>query len=289
MSLKKIIALLSIFVCFNVYGALSDFAEDVEDSGKSSSSSSNSSSSNDYGDDFADVLGDDACAEEIFSDCLTGWAEYNSAIRYYSYPYEDPKNPLFYFDHNKISKSSKLHEDKSLIESESDNEYVLKSEKPFLFNVYSSAGYYCDNGWGADINVKIMLVHIGLFGNYEYLQDEYEDNLSYLNGGLSLILAQFSNFYADLYGGFLSLDGVLTLSGGNFGMNIILFPIKPIRVKFSLGQQILKNTEYSVEFIDADFNIGFMINRFEFYGGYRLRKTEKAQLHKIYVGAGIYF
>ncbi len=292
MHIKKIlIFILSLLVVLssvdNAYLSLNDFKDGVEKSGKTKKKSDSSSDS------------DDSCISDLVGGCITEigkaigsiWIAHNLSAFYSSYPYEHSGEgnficnlPVFEEMFNK--EKPDVNEDKeSTLEIDTTCEMNPPPEFDHTYFITTDIGgqWARDEGSGifATLRGKITRI-IGPEIEYKRIIDD-DNHLDYLAIGLNLSIFQHNYFSPDFYLQYARMSGIAALSGVAFGVIANLYPVKPLHIMIRIGKQFYSEQESEevyrqIDFIDFEWQIGFMLNRFELFAGYRHIETDYAAL-----------
>lgn len=281
----------------SIYARLNDFRKDVEREENSSGGSSgegSSGGSDDVDDCLTDLLSE--CLGQCLASAFDLWIEVNMPVYYSDYPYsaDNKKNSFIYYDpaYNPEGERdcSGLYDEEEEERCEEYNSSLRNSYTPspelkhYYFTIEGGGDWFRDEGKGfhAALSGKIAR----FFGpeiEYRRISDG-EDYLNYYAIGINIPLFQFDAFAPDFYAQACGMKGVLDRNGFTYGLIIHSYPVDPLVLTFRIGQQAYE----SIGFLDVEARAGIIINRFEFFCGWRHMKAKYASLGGLVYGVKVY-
>lgn len=103
--------------------------------------------------------------------------------------------------------------------------------------------------------------------------------------GVNLSLFQMDFLSTDLYFQAASLHGILERSGSAFGLSFQSYPFPPLSIGARLGIQAYDNFAFG----EASLQLGYVLDRFEFYAGWRSLQAQYTGLSGPFAGTKINF
>lgn len=273
-----IVIFISLFSIRNSYPALKDFKQDYE---KEESSKSGGSGSGSYGSGG----GGDECMGECTLFIFQLWFAANMYLEYDKYPYHTSGKNNFVCNYPFLNNSS-AGRDPGLTETgynDSGSGTGCFDGKKWFLTLEGGGQYAFDNGNGgfARLSGKIYKI-IGPEFEAKRIVDDYGDHLDYYAAGVNIPIVQFSGFMPDFYIQAIFLKGVIERNGTAFGIIINSYPVKPLSFMLRFGSQSygnIKGKDYgNMDFYDYEGRIGVILNRFEFFAGYRKIGSEEVKL-----------
>ena len=119
--------------------------------------------------------------------------------------------------------------------------------------------------------------------------DDGRDILNYYAVGINISIYQISGFMPDFYLQHISFRGLMHMSGWAYGLTVHSYPVKPLALFFRMGKQYFYTDSFKYKFVDLEGRAGFLINRYELFGGYRRIKTDFAALKGPLAGVKLHF
>ncbi len=315
--MKKIIITVIIFLTISnwnileINAALNDFKKDYEkeESGKAKTSGekSDDSTGSDSSKSYSDSNQTEDCFSQVIGDFCTGfflsWITLNYHLKYAYYPYQtkDTNNFIYYFlpdDTVKTGEDAVINPQPEIKQNESSsftgwlNHGIPGKSKDFYFAFDAGGQYAFGNGSGAFLALSGKIFKfIGPLIEVKRIWDG-KDYLGQYAFGVNFPLCQFSGFMPDIYIQKIFLKGVLDRSGIGYGFILNSFPVKPLSFMIRIGMQSygnIKGQKYgSMDFYDYEARIGFLINRYELFAGYKHLKAERTTLEGPVMGIRIF-
>jgi hypothetical protein len=266
---KKQLAFILLFI---VIGAgqlradMASFKERIEDAEQTPAKEEDTSSDKDEDEN-------NPFSEVIYTLLGHIWFYNNVYIHYGAYPYSDGK----YIRRPAIALSA---------ESETGTKPVYPVNAKYYWLSASLSGFYLNEiGGGAWLSFSgNVYKFIGPYADV-YLAT---DGNSLLNGtrlGAHLSLIQSNPFNMSFYAQWNLWNGALTRNGASFGLELRLYPVKPLTFRFKLGGQNFEG--FSLGEVEAE--MGIMLKAWECFIGYRAWTLEDESWAGPYLGVRHYF
>lgn len=164
-------------------------------------------------------------------------------------------------------------------------EQVMPDGKRSFFNV-ELAGQSVDKetyALGGAFQTRFIGL-AGLIGEYRQYRDR-SDKLILSSLGLDVALVQGGYASWSFYGQISGFSGLLGLSGVGYGTRLQIFTAVGIAFDFRLGQLSMPD----ISFWDYDIRMGYFINRFQIFFGYRAIESDLATLAGWHGGVQAWF
>ncbi|MDR1893618.1 MAG: hypothetical protein LBQ61_02845 [Spirochaetales bacterium] len=149
-----------------------------------------------------------------------------------------------------------------------DGGEVLRTQRAKFFSLAGSAeGIFLEGlGFGGWARLSGPLLKIlGPEMEYFYIRDS-RDNFRGSRIGGALYIIQSNPFTLKVYLQYLKWEGVLSMEGAVLGFEVLSYPKAPLSFRLRMGTQDFDSSHVNELEIEA----GLELNRFNFYGGFRL-------------------
>ncbi|MDR0636072.1 MAG: hypothetical protein LBF87_03235 [Treponema sp.] len=146
------------------------------------------------------------------------------------------------------------------------NKMVYADDAKYYWFSMSLSGFYLDDiGGGSWLSFSgNAYKFIGPYADVYFITDAREFQIG-ARLGAHFSLLQFNPFNASLYIQWQFWNGVLSRHGVAMGIELRLYPVKPLTFRFKLGSQMFER--FSIG--EMELEMGIMIKAWEWFVGYR--------------------
>jgi hypothetical protein len=220
------------------------------------------------------------------------WIHTNLPVRYSKYPYarKNVTDNFIFYDPTVLADVKEDDSPEAFLEYrqptvDPEIAQLKKKTRPFYFNIaggYQQTKDKVDCGF-VSMSGKVYKL-IGPEIESRYYRDG-KDYLSYSMFGVNIPIWQFDYISPDFYIGRAMMRGTLRRDGVAYGVNVAVFPFKPIVLHGRIGAIHFDRITYH----DYSAHLGVMLKRFEIFGGYRAIKAKYASLKGWEGGIRVWF
>ncbi|MDR2419664.1 MAG: hypothetical protein LBD79_11555 [Treponema sp.] len=161
----------------------------------------------------------------------------------------------------------------------------LDDAKYYWFSTSLSGFYLNSLGGGSWVSFSgNAYKFIGHYADVYFITDAREFQIG-TRLGAHFSLLQFNPFNASFYIQWQFWNGVLLRHGVTLGVELRLYPVKPLTFRFKEGAQLFER--FSIG--ELDFEMGIMIEAWECFAGYRSWTLDNETYAGAYLGVRRYF